>query len=174
MKYIKKSPIVRNNPMDDRFSVLYDDRIVTNSKVSMEVPSGNNATRPSIYANGQIRWNSDLAEFEVYNGNSPGLGWEVVRTVRPAPITLQNLGIGDYVKTDFGPLQWSTGEDYKNFTNPQNIFVFIENVFQIPLVNYSLIQVADKVYIRFTEAVPTKPVRVLMGYDGYFPPFPAP
>jgi hypothetical protein len=174
MKYIKKAPIVQNSPMNDRFSVLDNNRIVTTTKVSMEMPRGGNADRPSIYVNGQVRYSTDLGEFEVYNGVSPALGWEVVRTVRPAPITLQNLGNGDYVKTDFGPLVWSSGEDYTDFTKPQNIFVFIENVFQIATVNYNLIQVANKVYIRFTDAVPTKPVRVLLGYDGYFPPFPAP
>jgi hypothetical protein len=176
MKYIKKAPIVQNNPMSDRFSVLADNRIVTTSKSFMGVPKGADIDRQGFaYENGTIRWNTDLNEFEVYNGISPGTGWEVMRTVRPAPITLQNLGNGDYFNVDFGPLQYSTNEYYSTLwlAIPQNIFVYIENVFQIPTVNYNLIQVADKVYIRFTEPPPTKPIRVLLGYDGYYPPFPA-
>ncbi len=178
MKYVKKAPIVQNAPMNDRFSVLADDRIVTNTRVGMEMPRGGDADRNPLYVNGTIRWNTDTSEFEVYNGNSPGLGWEIMRTNRPADIVLQNLGNGDYVKTDFGPLQYDATTPWGNFPNslnkPQNILVFIENVFQIPTVNYNLIQVVDKVWIRFTEPVPTKPVRVLLGYDGYYPPFPAP
>lgn len=178
MKYIKKAPITRNSPMNDKFSVLADERIITNTKAGMEMPRGADSDRPSINTNGTIRWNTDINEFEVYNGISPGLGWEVMRTNRPGNITLLNLGLGDYVKTDFGPLQYDPSTPWGNFPNslnkPQNILVFIENVFQIPTVNYNLIQVSSAVWIRFTEPVPTKPVRVLLGFDGYFPPFPAP
>ena len=113
-------------------------------------------------------------EFEVYNGSTPGTGWEKIRTVRPAPITVQNLGDGDYAKTVFGPLKYASGENYTNYTNPQNIFVYIENVFQIPATNYTLLQNGDQtVSIQFTSAVPNKPVTAILGYDGNFPAFPA-
>jgi hypothetical protein len=174
MKFIKRLPLDNNDPMSDRFAVLADDRIVTNTKVALQLPKGTDLNRPAINVNGQIRYNETINEFEVYNGTSPGTGWEKVRTVRPAPIYVQQLGNGDYTKTDFGPLRWGTGENYTNFTNPQNIFVYIENVFQIPVVNYSLIQNAGTVSIRFTSAPPTKPVYAYLGIDGYFPPFPAP
>lgn len=173
MKYIKKSPIVRNDPMSDKFSVLQDDRIVTTTKVAMEIPRGDNNTRPGAFINGQFRFNSDLKEVEVFNGLDAALGWELMRTVRPAPITVQTLGPGNYATFDFGPLQYKTGEDYKNFTNPENIFVYVENVWQIPTTNYTLVQIGGKVWIRFNEAPPNKYITVLLGYDGYWPPFPS-
>lgn len=174
MKYLKKASIVENAPASNKFAVLADDRIVTTTKVAMEIPRGSNGTRPGLYVDGQIRYNNDLQELEVYNGQGAGLGWEVLRTVRPAPITVQTLGPGNYSTFDFGPLQYSTGQFYTDFTRPQNIFVFVENVFQIPNTNYTLIQVGSRVFIRFNEAPPNKIITVLLGIDGYYPPFPAP
>lgn len=172
MKFIKRLPLARTDPMSDKFAVLVDDRIITNTKVSISMPVGSDLDRPSIYLNGQVRFNTSINELETYN--NVHLGWENIRTVRPAPITQQSLGPGDYTETDFGPLRYSTGEYYTNYTSPQNIFVFIENVFQISTTNYTLIQGAGNVYIRFSEAPPAgKYITVLLGYDGYFPPFPA-
>ena len=64
-------------------------------------------------------------------------------------------------------------------TNPQNIFVYIENVPQIPVKNFTLVQKpGNEVWIRFTSPPPidvTEPkfITVLLGVDGNFPPFPA-
>lgn len=175
MRFVKRTPITQYDPMSNRFAVLADDRIVTNTKISMEVPKGNQTTeRPIVNVSGQVRYNTDIHEFEVYNGTSPGTGWEKVRTVRPAPITFQDLGIGDYAKVLFGPLKWESGEDYTNYTSPQNIFVYVENVFQLPTLNYTLVQGSgSQVSIQFTSPVPNKRVYVFLGYDGYFPEFPA-
>lgn len=171
MKFVKRLPINRSDPMSNRFAVLADDRIVTSTKVAMSMPVGTNANRPTIYLNGQIRFNSITNDLETYN--SSNLGWELIRTVRPAPITQQTLGPGDYTGTDFGPLRYNSGEYYVDYNNPQNIFVFIENVFQIANTNYTLIQGSGNVYIRFSEPPPDgKYITVLLGYDGYFPPFP--
>ena len=175
MKYVKKASIVRNDPITNRFAILENGRIVTTTKVAMEIPRGDDSTRPGLYVDGMVRYNADLTEAEMYNGQGAGLGWEVVRTVRPAPITVQTLGPGNYATFDFGPLQYSSGEFYTDFTHPQNIFVFIENVWQIPTTNYTLIQSGSRVYVRFNEAPPLlKYITVLLGYDGYFPPFPSP
>jgi hypothetical protein len=172
MKFVKRAPITRNAPMSDRFAVLPNDRIVTNTKVSLGVPVGQTPDRPTINENGMVRYNTDLQEFEVYNSSGDGLGWELVRTVRPAPITVQTLGPGNYATVSFGPLRYASGEYYTNYTNPQNILVFIENVYQIPVTNYTLIQDASYVRILFSEPPPSKSITVLLGYDGYFPPFP--
>jgi hypothetical protein len=48
-----------------------------------------------------VRYNADLTEAEMYNGLGAGLGWEVIRTVRPAPITVQTLGPGNYATFDY-------------------------------------------------------------------------
>jgi len=176
MKFIKKSPITLDSPMADRFSVLPDDRIVTTTKVSMQMPVGGDTERPGIYSDGQVRYSTTLDDFEVYNGNGQGLGWEVVRTVRPAPITLCPLGVGDYVKVEFGPLLYKTGEPYdpRFIDRPENVMVYVENVWQIPKTNYELVINSNAVWVRFGEAPPlNKPVNVLLGFDGYFPPFPA-
>jgi hypothetical protein len=176
MKFIKRLPLDYKAPMSDRFAVLDNDRIVTNTKVAMEIPRGDNFTRPGIYVNGQLRYNEILGEIEAYNGVGPALGWEVVRTVRPAPITQKTYGPGDYGTFDFGPLRYSDGSLYTNYTSPQNILVFIENVFQIANTNYTLTQISGGVWIRFLGDAPPagKYITVLIGYDGYFPPFPAP
>jgi len=175
MKFIKRLPLDNNNVMSNRWAVLADDRIVTDTDVGLKLPVGDDGTRPKINENGTIRYSTTLNEYEVYNGTSPGKGWEKVRTVRPAPITVQNLGDGDYAKTVFGPLNYSTGESYTNYSDPQNIFVFVENVYQIPGLNYTLSQGAgNTVNIVFSSPPPNKRVTVLLGFDGYFPPFPTP
>jgi hypothetical protein len=174
MKFVKRLALNRYDQMSDRFAVLADDRIVTTSKKSLQFPAGDQgADRPIINVNGYARYNNDLNEFEVYNGGSPGTGWEKIRTVRMAPITVQKLGPGDYVNKVFGPLKYKSGENYKDYTHPENIFVYVENVFQLPITNYILIQNQDAtVSIQFVDAVPNKYVTVYLGYDGYFPAFP--
>lgn len=175
MKFVKRLPLDRSNPQDDRWAVLQDGRIITDTKVAIRLPVGGDQDRPTINENGDIRYNEDLKEYEVYNGQSPGTGWEKIRTVRPAPITVQNLGDGDYAITVFGPLRYSTNEAYTNYTSPQNILVFVENVYQIPVLNYTLIQTpGNTVSIQFTSPPPNKRVTALLGFDGYFPPFPTP
>ena len=142
MRYIKKLALYAKNPVDDRFSVLQDDRLVTNSKVSLQVPVGSKTDRviSSKYLHGAIRYNTDLKEFEVYNSDNPGAtspnvsgGWEILRTVRQAIITPQNLGYGNYVDQYFGPLSYTV-----DTARPQNVLVFVDNVYQIPNTNYTL------------------------------------
>jgi hypothetical protein len=135
MRYVKKQSLYTNSPMNDKFSVLQDERIVNNSSASMEVPLGGTADRPSVLINGTIRYNIDLREFEVYNSLNPeSPGWERLRTVRPAPIVAQHLGYGTYNDNIFGPLSYDV-----DLSRPQNVFVFVDNVYQIPTTNYSLI-----------------------------------
>lgn len=172
MKFYKRLPLDQSNVQSDKFAVLNDNRITTNTKVALEVPKGGNIDRPGLQRESQIRYNDVSNEYEVYNSLGSGRGWEIVRTVRPAPITAQNLGLGDYAKTDFGPLRFSSGENYTEYTRPQNVMVYIENVYQIPVTNYSLIQgTGTNVLIRFTSPPPTKTVTALLGFDGNFPPF---
>ena len=134
MRYIKKLALYTKDPQNDRLSVLPDDRIVTNSKTSLAVPSGEKADRPSTLVDGTIRFNKTLQEFEVYNSQNPGYNpWEILRTIRQATITSQNLGYGNYNDYIFGPLSYTIDP-----TKPQNIFVFVDNVWQTPNTNYTL------------------------------------
>lgn len=124
--------------MDDRFSVLQDNRIVTNSVTSLEVPAGTTGQRAAVAGSnydGMIRYNSTLQEFEVYNYSNPdSQGWEILRTVRQATFTPQDLGYGNYLDSVFGPLAYDV-----DITKPENVFVFVDNVYQVPTTNYTLI-----------------------------------
>lgn len=137
MRYIKKLALYRNDPMSDRFSVLEDNRVVSDTKVSLQVPAGDTSDRTALVGsdyNGQIRFNKSINEFEVYNYDNPGpTRWEVLRTVRQGIITPQNLGSGNYNDTIFGPLSYDI-----DVAKPQNLFVFVDNVYQIPTTNYTL------------------------------------
>ena len=121
--------------MDDRLSVLPDDRIVTNSVTSLQVPTGTTADRPAgTPVTGTIRYNTTFKEFEVYNADATGpTNWEFLRTIRQSNITYQNLGYGNYADTTFGPLSYDI-----DIAKPQNILVFVGNVWQIPVTNYVL------------------------------------
>jgi hypothetical protein len=141
MRYIKKLALYNKDPVDDKFSVYPSGRIITNSLASQQLPSGTRDQRytPEAITDGTIRYNQTLNEFEVYNsmnGASP-YGppfWEIVRTIRPATITPQTLGYGNYDDTIFGPLAYDV-----NINAPQNVLVFVDNVYQIPNTNYTLI-----------------------------------
>ena len=134
MRYIKKLALNKKDPQSDRFSVLQDDRIVTTSKTSLEVPLGTKADRPVVLLDGTVRFNTTLQEFEVYNSQNPGFRpWEILRTIRQATITSQDLGYGNYNDNIFGPLAYTIDP-----TRPQNVFVFVDNVWQTPNTNYTL------------------------------------
>lgn len=134
MRYIKKLALNKKDPQNDRFSVLQDDRIVTSSVASIEVPYGAKEDRPTTLIDGTIRFNTTLQEFEVYNSQNPGFKpWEILRTIRQATITSQDLGYGNYNDNIFGPLSYDV-----DTAKPQNIFVFIDNVWQTPNTNYTL------------------------------------
>lgn len=129
MKFIKRLALDRKKQSSNRFAVEADDRIETTSKVSLQLPKGAQSDRASP-VNGQIRFSTTLNEIEAYvNGQ-----WEIIRTVRPATITPQNLGVGNYINTIFGPLSYDV-----NTTTPQNAMVYVDNVYQLPVTNYSLI-----------------------------------
>lgn len=135
MRYIKKLALYKNSPMTDRLSSLQDGRIVTNSVASLQVPTGDRSERPTTLIDGTIRYNTELKEFEVYNSFNPGPSpWEIIRTIRQATITAQNLGYGNYNDYIFGPLAYPV-----DTSRPQNILVFVDNVYQIPNTNYTLI-----------------------------------
>lgn len=139
MKYIKRLALNRKNQQDNRFAVEADDRIVTTSRVSLQLPAGSTSDRPTG-VDGMVRYNSTTHEGEIYNverytalnGNTSG--WEKIKTNRQGTITPQNLGVGNYINTLFGPLAYDIST-----SKPQNVMVFVDNVYQIPGTNYSLV-----------------------------------
>lgn len=134
MKFIKRLVLNRKDPVSNRFAVEADDRIVTTSKKSLQLPSGPTADRPATAVNGMTRHNSTLNDSEVYNISGSGTGWEKIKTNRQTPVTPQSLGLGNYVNTLFGPLSYDVST-----SKPQNVLVFIDNIYQLPTTNYALI-----------------------------------
>lgn len=145
-----------------------DKEVVLDSKNSVLVPKGTTADRPQFPKNGHMRYNTDDNRFEVYEAGR----WDGIRNTAPssnAPITIQNLGNGDASETLFGTL--NSGDPF--FPIPvaaQNILVLVENVFQLPITNYDLVQnPAGKPagwYLEFASPVDAgKPVTVIHNFD---------
>jgi hypothetical protein len=137
MKFYKRKSIDSHNPQDDKFAVEADGRLISNSTESFKLPGGTVAQRPLSTTLGQIRHNSQIFDLETYVRTS----WERVRTVRPARITVQNLGSGNYYSEIFGPLNpaYSQSWNTSNSGSAANIQVYVDNVYQIPFTNYELV-----------------------------------
>lgn len=180
--YIKKT-LDTNNAQSDGFAQDISGNLITTSPGSIELPRGNTGERPTSDTQGQLRYNTDLKEAEGLINTI----WERIRTVRPASIIVENLGVGDDTKTVFGPLNINYSYSYirNNGYAPQNLIVYVENVWQCPYFsvsvpgNYYLDDgsspgvggTTGRTYVIFTSPVPLdKPVYCLYGFDGYFPP----
>ena len=47
-----------------------------------------------------------------------------------------------------------------------NVQIYVENVFQLPGINYTLVQVSNTAYVKFDAPVPYgKPIYALFGFD---------
>ena len=156
-----------------------DGQIVMDTTNVMLIPKGTTAELITTPVNGHMRYNTDLdgagneIGFELYNDGS----WRRASYKEPKNIVYQNLGTGDDTETVFGPLD-SQDPDYPIPADGNNIIVLIENVFQLNVTNYDLVQsvaggltgpnqpYADGWYIRFGSPVPTgKPVTVIHNLD---------
>ena len=133
MKFIKRLVLNRKDASSNIFAVEADGRIVTTTGKSLQLPAGGTLGRPSPI-NGMIRHNITTQDSEIYNASGAGTGWEKIKMNRQDAITPQNLGVGNYVNTLFGPLAYQI-----DASKPQNIFVYVDNVYQIPTTNYALV-----------------------------------
>ena len=154
--------------------IRYDStsQAVVDGTQAIVVPLGTTAQRPASPTNGQLRYNTDNNEFEVYENAA----WKNLRYNEPNPvgITQQNLGVGDGTETTFGLLN-SGDTEYPTPASAQSVIVLVENVFQISTTNYTLVQnpssgpntpYAAGWYIVFSTPVPTgKPITVLHNFD---------
>jgi len=150
--------------------VIYDvnNQVILDSKNVVLIPKGSTLERPELPNNGHVRYNTDSNEFEFYQNSS----WRKLRFKEPNQnpgIVQQNLGNGDAVETIFGPLD-SQDLDFPIPAAAQNILVLVENVFQLAITNYDLIQnpigKTEGWYIEFSSPVPLgKPVTVLHNFD---------
>ena len=129
MKFIKRLQTNPHRPLSNQLTLLANGKIVTDTKASLQLPSGDTSQRVQAYNNGQIRYNKDFNEIEAYiNGT-----WEIITTRRQGNITFQNIAVGNYVSTIFGPLPYRV-----DATKTANILVLVENVLQVPTVNFTL------------------------------------
>jgi len=210
MKFVKQSQINFRNVKDTNLAVIVDgdnldasvardERVVMEVTNSLLIPKGSYGQRPgaSTVEVGMIRYNTDwqndasgVEEFEFYTTS----GWRRVRFDEPGPITMQPPAggagwLGDANEQYFGPLDSGDfSHPVPDLTTPQNIMVYVENVYQIPATNYTLVDL-DGInnpaegapsaafyasaaiypagrYVRFDTPVPfSKPVTILHGFD---------
>jgi hypothetical protein len=143
MRFIKRLVLNKKDPVSNTFAVEADGRIRTTTVRSLQLPSGTTTQRPSP-EDGMVRYNTTLHDGEIYNVSGDGTGWERIKTNRQGQITPQNLGVGNYANTVFGPLSYDV-----DVAKPQNVMVFVDNVYQIPTTNYTLELGSDYVGRRY-------------------------
>lgn len=188
MKFLKKNQINFRNVSDNNLAVQEDGEVTMDTNNALLMPKGSNAQRPTTSVtgdlNGMMRYNTDYnnygdPEIEMRKDNE----WRRVRFNEPGLVTQQGPWLGDDIEEYFGPL--NSGDPkfpYPELTNPQNIMVFVENVFQISTTNYTLVDNPPGAptgafysgastypagrYVKFEEAVPYgKPVTIIHGFD---------
>jgi hypothetical protein len=156
-----------------------DDQVILDSSNVMLVPKGITADRPVSPNNGHVRYNTTTEQLEAFQNGA----WRNLRFKEPNQdpgIVVQNLGNGDATETVFGELN-SGDTDFPVPAAAQNILVFVENVYQLPITNYNIRQTSDVNstgpnapytetgtgwWIEFTSAVPLgKPVTVIHNFD---------
>lgn len=175
MRFLKSLSLNRRQLSVNAPGINYttEGNVVMQTTKSLLVPKGAQNERPYNAEEGLIRYNTDETNFEVYQDGT----WKPIRFREPVTITNQNLGNGDGTETVFGPLD-SGDAFYPVPIAEANILVFVENVFQLPVSNYSLLQSSggsltgpnapylDGWYIKFGTPVPSgKPVNVLHNFD---------
>lgn len=173
MRFLKQQNLNKFRRTDRTVSYDSFGQINLKSTASLLLPSGTSNQEPVSPVNGEIRYNTSTNEIEAYSNGS----WRALRYKEPTQITVQSLAIGDYVTTIFGPITPTSAGNYPNSngitvygTNyGANIMVFIENVYQIFSINYTLVQnpigYANGWYLSFAEAPPIKPITVIYGFD---------
>jgi len=147
MRFIKHQNTNLRNVYGKGVKYDTDDQVFMDSNNSVLIPKGTTADRPAnapTVNGGHMRYNTTVdgdgneIGYEVYYDGA----WRRLRFAEPSPaagIHMQTLGYGDQIETFFGPLD-STDPDYPVPVAAENILVFVENVYQLPYTNYTLVQ----------------------------------
>lgn len=151
-------------------------QVVMDTDNVLMIPKGGTADLVTTAENGHMRYNTDTNEFEFYQDGA----FRKVKYKEPnrnPGIVVQTLGTGDDLETKFGTLD-SGDTDYPIPQSESHIIVLIENVFQIPVTNYTLVQnpagnspstslpYPAGYYLDFGTAVPTgKVITVIHNFD---------
>lgn len=167
MRFLKRNQLNYRNVKDNRVAVEIDNEVKLQTTNVVLIPKGTTGERPLSPVNGHMRYNTSTNEFEFYQNSA----WRKVSYKEPTSIVQQNLGNGDDIEVYFGPLNSGNADyPYPELTSPQNIMVYVENVFQISTTNYSLednpVGKSAGRYVKFSSPVPIgKPVTVIHGFD---------
>ena len=118
-------------------------RFVKNEKIgygnaSIRIPAGDASERPYASEFGQIRFNTDIAKVEYYDGST----WSSVAKHGDATVVVDSF-------TGNGSTSVYTMS--AQVSDADQILVFVGNIYQIPTTNYT---VAGTVDITFTSAPP--------------------
>jgi hypothetical protein len=126
-------------------------RFVKNQQIgfgnaSIRIPVGDSTERPVVPDFGQIRFNTDSAKVEYYDGTV----WAVVSKQGDATVVVDSF-------TGNGSTSVYTMTN--QVSDADQILVFVGNIYQIPTTNYT---VAGNYDITFTSAPPnTTPINVI-------------
>lgn len=174
MKFLKSQNTSKYSPSDNGFQINPYGRAVIDINGAVMLPKGTQAERPDTVGvrqpedgDGYIRYNTDSQSIEA---TIAGV-WQVVTAPATSSVTLQTLGPGDGTEVTFGPLTIPPASQ-------NNIIVLVENVFQIPVTNFSVQQsiagsltdilgnpLADGSYLVFTSPVPfSKYITIYSGF----------
>ena len=128
MKYLKTGTLSDFSGSGRSFAINPYGRITTNSKNSMQLPTGNSSQRPDsgVVTNGTVRFNTDTQSFEGFLDG----GWEVIKAPAVDSITKQTIA-GHATETLYGPLA-------KSIATINNMLVVVENVLQIGGTDFEL------------------------------------
>ena len=164
MKFLKQKNISKFSITDQTLFTNQYGRAVMGLTGGLRLPQGTTAQRPNEtlvrypggisgaeFADGTIRYNLDTNSLEALIAGV----WEVVRAPGATAITKQTLGPGDDIETTYTLSQTPSSAD--------NIIVLVENVMQISVTNYNLIN--GNTEIEFTSAIPSgKYVTIYYGF----------
>jgi hypothetical protein len=133
MKYLKTGVLSDYGTGGAAFKANPYGRIITNSKNSLQVPTGTSSQRPEagLLSRGLIRFNTDLNVLEGYFTDGTVSGWEIIKRASHLTVTKQTLN-GFTNETRLGPLNQVP-------TSINNILVIVENVLQIGQTNFTLV-----------------------------------
>jgi len=141
MRYLKRQSINRRIAND---TTLYSDTANANVYVSpigqgsLVLPSGATGNQPSSPVVGMMRYDTTTNQVMVYQGSA----WRALRFKESTQITQQNLGAGDSAQIYFGPLSPAPPSTVQSGSTwgGQNIIVVVENVMQLNIINYTVVQ----------------------------------
>lgn len=148
MKFLKQKTLSKFTPNDNTLITNQYGRAVMDLSGAVRLPKGTTAQRPNLSgvrtpngADGYIRYNTSVGPdgvneigLEAYVGGA----WEVVKAPRASTIIRDTFGPGDAVAQIFGPLEPYFALSYA--ASPHNIIVLIENVWQIGVTNFTVVQ----------------------------------